>query len=165
MQLHPNCGRVSHATRQLWCIVVLTFFYGSVMFSFGCGGKDAKKQDRADTNKNRIFGKWQCPPEGSLPGGKEQGPTQIILEFDPSGLAKMQLNVGGPAGGKSTTEGTYRISPIVDGVLTTDLLARGEPIKFEFQDDHLILTVPNEEGTSEKPGTMKFRRISNGEGK
>jgi len=166
MRLYSNSSRVSHDARQGKCIVGLVLFYGSLMLAFGCGGNNVIKQAGADTNNNRIVGKWQCPPEGSLPGGEEQGPTQIILEFSASGLAKMQMNVSGPAGGKAATEGTYRISPIIDGVLTTDLLARGEPIKFEFKfkDDHLILTLPSEEGTTEKPGTMEFRRISNGGG-
>jgi hypothetical protein len=116
-------------------------------------------------NANRIVGTWQCPPHGKLPGGAEQGPTQIIMEFDASGLATMRQNITEPSGDEGTwvDRGTYRISPVAGNILSTDLLGRGEPVRFEFENGHLILMVPNEDGTRDPSGRMEFARVKNEE--
>ena len=89
-----------------------------------------------------IVGRWRSPPSGWLNG--EWGPSQFVLELKPSGKIEVTWTVSEDSpggGGVVSDEGTYRM---VDDILTTNVIARGQPVRFEFRGDHLILTLPTE---------------------
>ncbi len=105
-----------------------------------------------------IVGRWRSPPIGWRAG--EAGPSQFVIELKATGEIKATWVVSKESpggGGTRSDQGTYRI----DGdVLTTQIMARGEPIKFELSRGHLILTLPKE---GESPSEV-YEFVREGEG-
>lgn len=100
----------------------------------------ALKQSSGDAK--RLVGRWRSPPRGWLEG--EWGPSQVVIELKSSGEIRLTWTTSEDSpggGGVISEEGRYRIA---DDVLTTDVIARGEPVRFEFRGDRLILTLPRE---------------------
>ena len=138
MELHPN--RLPHEVRHGQRIAGLMLLYGSVILAFACREKVMVKQTVYDVNK--IIGRWRSPPQGWRKG--EWGPSQFVIELKPSGEIKVKWTVSKDSpggGGVQSDAGTYRIT---DHTLSADVIARGDPVSFEFKDDRLILTLPPE---------------------
>lgn len=90
---------------------------------------------------SKIIGRWRTPPEGWIKS--EWGPSQFVIELNSSGEIKTTgiIREDSPANGVHSEKGTYSFA---DGMLTTELIAKGEPVKVEFNKDRMILTLPPE---------------------
>lgn len=140
MRLLSNGRRVRRNTCHGYRILGLMLLCAPVVLAPSCRGEKMPTRN-ADIAKN-IVGKWRSPPQGWHMG--EWGASQFVMELKPSQEIKVKWTVkrDSPAGGGvQSDEGTYRIA---HHTLTTDVIARGEPIKVEFKDNHLILTLPQE---------------------
>ena len=136
---------LSQYLRRYFCLPFQFFdlivLFGAVMM-LGCHEGEIVKK-RADPDTTKIVGKWRCPPEGWL--DSEIGPMQIKMDLQSSGKisVKWVIRQHAPGGdGEQSAEGVYQVDK--SGLLTTQVIGRGDPIKYELKDDHLIMTLPQE---------------------
>lgn len=121
-------NKPEHPRAILFCFVAML-----TILVVGCGDKKSMSD---------IIGKWRSPAKGTR--DSEWGPAQFHLELQQDGKIKSTvIIVGGPGGaGTISNEGTYKIN---GDVLTTDVISRGAPIKYEIRNGHLILRLSDPE--------------------